>query len=155
MIYSLRSNPFFFFRPIPDGFHISELSDIHTEIVHKSWPFTSNEKWIQYLITNFQSVLIETDDGRPVAWEFQQEYGAVGMLLVNPEYRRRKLGSIVTRTLAEKMTKDRQLVFALVQENNDISIAFHEKNGYVRMPFKVSFMEYSQEAKENIVNVKP
>lgn len=71
-----------------------------------------------------------------MAWEFQQEYGAVGMLLVNPEYRRRKLGSIVTRTLAEKMTKDRQLVFALVEENNDISIAFHEKNGYVRMPFK-------------------
>lgn len=99
--------------------------------------------------------MIETDDGRPVAWEFQQEYGAVGMLLVNPEYRRRKLGSIVTRTLAEKMTKDRQLVFALVEENNDISIAFHEKNGYVRMPFKVSFMEYSQEAKENKVNVKP
>lgn len=154
MIYNLRSNPFFF-RPIPDGFHISELTDIHTEIVHKSWPFTSSEKWIQYLITNFQSVLNETDDGRPVAWEFQQEYGAVGMLLVNPEYRRRKLGSIVTRTLAEKMTKDRQLVFALVEENNDISIAFHEKNGYVRMPFKVSFMEYSQEAKENIVNVKP
>lgn len=53
------------------------------------------------------------------------------------------------------MTKDRQLVFALVEENNDISIAFHEKNGYVRMPFKVSFMEYFQEAKENIVNVKP
>lgn len=53
------------------------------------------------------------------------------------------------------MTKDRQLVFALVEENNDISIALHEKNGYVHMPFKVSFMEYSQEAKENIVNVKP
>lgn len=52
------------------------------------------------------------------------------------------------------MTKDRQLVFALVEENNDISIAFHEKNGYVHMPFKVSFMEYFQEAKENKVNVK-
>lgn len=51
------------------------------------------------------------------------------------------------------MTKDRQLVFALVEENN-ISIAFHEKNGYVHMPFKVSFMEYFQEAKENKVNVK-
>lgn len=47
------------------------------------------------------------------------------------------------------MTKDRQLVFALVEENNAISIAFHEKNGYVRMPFKFSFMEYFQEAKEN------
>lgn len=134
---------------IPTGFKISELNESHTEIVHKSWPFiNSPEKWTNYQITHFPSVLIETEDGRPVAWELQHEYGAVGALHVEPEYRRCKLGSIVTRTLADKMTKDRQLVYALVRENNDRSIAFHENNGYVRMPFKFSIMSYFGEAKE-------
>eukprot|EP00105_Crassostrea_gigas_P001327 XP_011413439.1 PREDICTED: glycine N-acyltransferase-like protein 3 isoform X1 [Crassostrea gigas] len=134
---------------IPDGFKISELNGRHTEIVHKSWPFiNSPEKWTNYQITHFPSVSIETEDGRPVAWEVQHEYGAVGALHVEPEYRRSKFGSVVTRTLAEKMTKDGQLVFALVRENNDRSIAFHESNGYVRMPFKFSIMSYFGEAKE-------
>jgi hypothetical protein len=55
--------------------------------------------WIRYMISNFHNVCIETKDGRPVAWELQQEYGGVGMLYIEPEYRRANLGSIVTRTL--------------------------------------------------------
>eukprot|EP00105_Crassostrea_gigas_P001324 XP_011413434.1 PREDICTED: glycine N-acyltransferase isoform X1 [Crassostrea gigas] len=133
---------------IPDGFKITELSNIHTENVHKSWPYATREEWINYQITHFPSVLIETEDGRPVAWEVQHEYGAVGALHVEPEYRRSKLGSVVTRTLAEKMTKDGQLVFALVEESNHISIVFHENNGYVRMPFKFSCMGFCIEAKK-------
>lgn len=70
----------FFFISISDGFKISELSKIHTEIVHKSWSFANKEKWTNYQITTFQSVLIEIDDGHPVAWELQHEYGALGML---------------------------------------------------------------------------
>lgn len=83
-----------------------------------------------------------------MAWEVQHEYGAVGALHVEQEYRRSKLGSIVTRTLAEKMTKDGQLVFAIVEESNPISMAFHEKNGFVRMPFKFSRIGFSLEAME-------
>nr|XP_011413432.2 glycine N-acyltransferase isoform X1 [Crassostrea gigas] len=133
---------------VPDGFKISELSGRHTEIVHKSWPFPTKEKWTNYQITHFPSVLIETEDERPVAWELQYEYGALGGLHVEPEYRRSKLGSIVTRTLAEKMTKNGQLVFAIVEESNPISMAFHEKNGFVRMPFKFSRIGFSLEAME-------
>ncbi|XP_052701302.1 glycine N-acyltransferase-like protein 3 isoform X3 [Crassostrea angulata] len=140
IVYTLR-NKNIVPRPIPDGFQISELSEIHTDIVQKSWSYASKKKSITYQITNFQSVMIETDDGRPVAWGVQHEYGAIGMLHVEPEYRRNKLGSIVTRTLANKLIKDGQLVFALVEENNDTSIAFHENNGYVRLPFKFSCME--------------
>uniref|UniRef100_K1Q6G4 Glycine N-acyltransferase-like protein n=1 Tax=Magallana gigas TaxID=29159 RepID=K1Q6G4_MAGGI len=114
---------------IPDGFKISELSEIHTDIVRKSRSYAGKKESITYQITNFLSVLIETDDGHPVAWEVQHEFGAIGMLHVEPEYRRNKLGSIVTRTLANKLIKDGQLVFALVEENNGTSIAFHENNG--------------------------
>lgn len=135
-------NSLLFFRAIPDGFKISELSEIHTDIVRKSRSYAGKKESITYQITNFLSVLIETDDGHPVAWEVQHEFGAIGMLHVEPEYRRNKLGSIVTRTLANKLIKDGQLVFALVEENNSTSIAFHENNGYVRLPFKFSCMEF-------------
>jgi ribosomal protein S18 acetylase RimI-like enzyme len=58
------------------------------------------------------------------------------MLYVEPEYRRANLGSVVTRTLAGKLVKDGQLVFAFVDDKNENSINFHEKNGFIRMPLK-------------------
>lgn len=139
---------------MPNGFRETELSERHLEAVIKSWSYSeemdklaSTEKWFKYHFSNFPTVCIETDDGRPVAWELQQEYGGIGMLHVEPEYRRNKLGSLVSRTLAEKLTKDGQLVFACVDENNEPSIAFHENNGYVRLPFDFSFIGYFFEAK--------
>jgi ribosomal protein S18 acetylase RimI-like enzyme len=87
-------------------------------------------------------VYIETQDGCPVAWELQQEYGGLGMLYVEPEYRKANLGSIVTRTLAGKLVNDGQLVFACVDDKTETSIKFHEKNRYIRMPFKLSFAVY-------------
>lgn len=134
---------------MPDGFRETELSERHLEAVIKAWPYTeemnqfaSVEKWFKYHFSYFPSVCIETDDGRPVAWELQHEYGDIGVLHVEPEYRRNKLGSIVSRTLAKKLTKDGQLVFACVNEDNEPSIAFHENNGYVRLPFDIQFAKY-------------
>ncbi|XP_061174333.1 glycine N-acyltransferase-like [Saccostrea echinata] len=134
---------------IPDGFKLSELQQTHVENVRNAWPYrdefeqyTDLRQWIRYHFDNFPTVCIETEDGRPVAWEFQQEYGAVGMLHVEPEYRRLKLGSVVTRILAQKLVKDGQLVFACVDDRNETSVTFHEKNGYIRLPFKYSFAVY-------------
>lgn len=145
---------FAFVRAMPDGFRERELTERHLDAVIKAWPYSeemdkiaSVEKWFKYTIFNFPTVCIETDDGRPVAWEMQQEYGGLGMLHVEPEYRRNKLGSIVTRALAKKLTKEGQLVFACVNDINVPSIAFHENNGYVRLPFEFCFTEYFFEAK--------
>eukprot|EP00105_Crassostrea_gigas_P001347 XP_011413484.1 PREDICTED: glycine N-acyltransferase-like protein 3 [Crassostrea gigas] len=140
--------------PMPDGFRETELSERHLDVLCKTWPysksneFSSTERWLKYHICNFPTVCIETDDGCPVAWELQQEYGSVGMLHVEPEYRRKKLGSIVSRTLANKLNKGGHLVLALVTENNDPSVKFHEKNGYVRLPFKISFLGCFFETKQ-------
>ncbi|XP_062587233.1 glycine N-acyltransferase-like [Saccostrea cucullata] len=134
---------------VPDGFKLSELQEAHVENVRNSWPYRDEfeqyadlRQWIRYQIRNLPTVCIETEDGRPVAWEFQLEYGGVGMLHVEPEYRRLKLGSVVTRTLAQKLVKDGQLVFACVDVKNETSVTFHENNGYVRLPFIYSFAIY-------------
>ncbi|XP_048735310.2 glycine N-acyltransferase-like protein 3 [Ostrea edulis] len=134
----------------PDGFRITKLKQSQVENVHNSWKskekyerFVDVRCWIRYLISNFHTVCIETEDGRPVAWELQQEYGGIGMLYVEPEYRRANLGSVVTRTLAGKLVKDGQLVFAFVEDTNETSINFHKKNGYILMPFKLSFAIYN------------
>jgi ribosomal protein S18 acetylase RimI-like enzyme len=143
-------NVIIFFREITCGFNISELKQSHVENVCNSWEYRAYyEKladlrgWIEYHISHLPSVSIETEDGRPVAWELLHEYGGVGMLYVEPEYRRGNLGSIVTRTLAEKLVKDGQLVFASVNANNEASVNFHHKNGFVLMPFKLSFALYN------------
>ncbi|XP_048735306.2 glycine N-acyltransferase-like protein 3 [Ostrea edulis] len=134
----------------PDGLRISKLKQSQVENVYNSWEYTEEYErhadlryWIRYHISNFHTVCIETEDGRPVAWELQQEYGGIGMLYVEPEYRRANLGSVVTRTLAGKLVKDGESVFAFVEDSNETSINFHKKNGYVLMPFKASFAIYN------------
>nr|XP_022292260.1 glycine N-acyltransferase-like protein 3 isoform X1 [Crassostrea virginica] len=111
---------------IPDGFRVSELGERHIDPVKKSWryseeyeQFFSMDRWLRYHFSNFTTMCIETEDGVPVAWELQQDYGAVGMLHVVPEFRRKKLGSVVTMALAEKMNNEGQMIFACVNENNE------------------------------------
>ncbi|XP_061167233.1 glycine N-acyltransferase-like [Saccostrea echinata] len=134
---------------IPDGFKLSHLRQDHVEYIRNSWRckdkfelYGDLRQWIRHQIDNLPTVCIETEDGRPVAWEFQQEYGGVGMLHVESDYRRLKLGSVVTRKLAEKLLNDGQLVFCFVGVTNQASITFHENNGYVYLPFKHSFVYY-------------
>jgi ribosomal protein S18 acetylase RimI-like enzyme len=140
---------FIIFRKIPDGFKISELKQCHVENLRNAWGYKERYEehadlrcWIRYLITHLHNICIQTEDGRPVAWELQYEYGGLGMLYVEPDYRRAKLGSIVTKTLAEKVVKDGQSVFSVVDVKNSISVNFHEKNGYTLLPFKISFAWY-------------
>ena len=104
--------------------------------------YTSMERWLRYHFSNFPTLCIETEDGVPVAWELQHAYGAVGMLHVVPEFRRNKLGSIVTMALAEKMTNAGQMVFACVDDNNKTGKAFHDTNGYIRLPYDIRFCYY-------------
>ncbi|XP_078334969.1 glycine N-acyltransferase-like isoform X3 [Crassostrea virginica] len=134
---------------IPDGFRVSELGERHIDPVKKSWryseeyeQFFSMDRWLRYHFSNFPTLCIETEDGVPVAWELQQDYGAVGMLHVVPEYRRKKLGSVVTMALAEKMNNEGQMVFACVNEKNETGKTFHETNGYIRLAFDLCFCSY-------------
>jgi ribosomal protein S18 acetylase RimI-like enzyme len=138
------------FREIPNGFKMTELNQTHVENIRDTWEYkdgfehlTDLRSWINYQVSNFHTVCIETEDGRPVAWELQQEYGGIGMLYVEPEYRRANLGSIITRTLAGKLVKDGLFAFAFVEDINETSINFHKKNGFMLMPFKVAFVFYN------------
>ena len=134
------------FRTKPNGFKISDVKECHQDIVGRSWSYKFEQfcqitNWVSSL-RQFPTVCIETEEGRPVAWEMQHEYGAIGMLYVEPEYRNKKLGSIATRALSEKVQKEGNLIFACVDENNKPSTLFHEKNGFKRLPFRVCFMGY-------------
>ena len=59
-----------------------------------------------------------------------------------PELRKKKLGSVVSMALAEKMTNAGQMVFACVYDNNETGKAFHETNGYIRLPYDIRFCYY-------------
>ena len=136
------------FRTKPNGFKISDVKECHQDIVGRSWSygneigqFCCTRNYVSPL-GQFPTVCIETEEGHPVALEMQHEYGAIGLLYVEPEYRKMKLGSIATRTLSEKVKNEGNLIFACVDENNKPSILFHEKNGFKRLPFRVCFMGY-------------
>lgn len=140
----------FLSRPIPGGFTVTTLKQKHVETVVQEWPysgiFSDCREWVSDMIKQFPSVCIENEQGVPVAWILQQDYGCIGMLHVVPENRRAKLGSAVTMLLMEKLHKEGDCLYSSVNVDNKTSLAFHERNKfeYVR-EFSIGFVVYPYE----------
>lgn len=136
--------------PIPDGLTVTTLKQEHVEIVVQEWPYSGTfsdcKEWVSDMIKQFPSVCIENEQGDPVAWILQQDYGCIGMLHVVPEYRRAKLGSAVTMLLLEKLLKEGDYIYSSVSIDNETSLAFHERNNfeYIR-DFSIGYVMYPYE----------
>jgi ribosomal protein S18 acetylase RimI-like enzyme len=71
--------------------------------------------------------------GQLLAWTFLQQPGTMQALQVIDEYKRRGLGSLVTRALAKELAELGRDTLALVFMENDASIAMFEKLGFQRI----------------------
>jgi predicted GNAT family acetyltransferase len=65
-----------------------------------------------------------------VAWGFEQQYGAIGVVHVLPEYRRKRLGSAVVSLLSEKLLQKHDFVYSAIDKDNTSSIVLHKNVGY-------------------------
>ena len=87
-------------------------------------------------------------DGKYLGYEFQYEYGNMGMLYVTPEARGQGLGSYITCQLAEKILKPDESVWVTVETFNDKSFKLHENLGFK----KICLLEYLFH-KSNLVTI--
>lgn len=136
--------------PIPDGLTVTTLKQKHVEIVVQEWPYSGTfsdcKEWVSDMIKQFPSVCIENEQGDPVAWILQQDYGCIGMLHVVSEYRRAKLGSAVTLLLMEKLHKAGDYTSSSINVENKTSIAFHERINFKFVnDFTIGFVVYPNE----------
>ncbi|MDW7649918.1 MAG: GNAT family N-acetyltransferase [Bacillota bacterium] len=87
-------------------------------------------EYITDRITRGESAALYERD-RPVAWAATHDDGAMGLLYVLPEYRRRGYAKAVLVCLAEQIRRAGRIPFAQIEEENHRSLHLTAKLGFV------------------------
>ncbi|XP_056008919.1 glycine N-acyltransferase-like protein 3 [Ostrea edulis] len=119
---------------VPTPFTVSTISEEHMEVILSQWKhkdgLSDARDYFTTMATSLESVCILNEKGQPVAWGFEQHYGAIGIVHVLPEYRRKKLGSAVVSLLSEKLLQKHDFVYSAIAADNTASIVMHRYVGY-------------------------
>ncbi|XP_048751196.1 glycine N-acyltransferase-like protein 3 [Ostrea edulis] len=119
---------------VPTPFTVSTISEEYMELILSHWEykdvFSDAREYFTPIATSLESVCILNEKGDLVAWGFEQHYGAIGMIHVLPEYRRKKLGSAVVSLLSEKLLQKHDFVYSAIVADNTASIVMHKNVGY-------------------------
>ncbi|XP_062597309.1 glycine N-acyltransferase-like protein Keg1 [Saccostrea cucullata] len=119
---------------VPSPFIATTIKREYMDLILSQWQYTGSycdaKEFFTHTATTFESVCILNESGEPVAWGFEQHYGAIGMIHVLPEYRRRKLGSAVVSLLSEKILRKDDFVYSAIETGNTKSIILHKQLGY-------------------------
>ena len=115
---------------MPEGFYISSLHESDADKVDDSWVYSDKESkaFIKWLIRNYASIAIRTADSCLVAHMLERETSFLGLLYVDPKYRRKGLGKLVVSELAHKIKKSRETVY--VHTGNEASQKLHTICGF-------------------------
>ncbi|XP_061163457.1 glycine N-acyltransferase-like protein Keg1 [Saccostrea echinata] len=122
---------------VPRTFTVTTIKREYMDLVLSQWQYTGSysdaKEFFTLTATSLESVCILNDSGEPVAWGFEQHYGAIGLINVLPDYRRKKLGSAVVSLLSEKILQKHDFVYAAIEAENAKSIILHKKVGYEKI----------------------
>ena len=98
-----------------------------------SWTYSNkvSKAFIKWLIRSFATVAIRTADNELAAYMIEQENGSLGMLYVDPKYRRKGLGQLTVSELAHKIKKMKKIVY--VYTDNEASFRLHVRCGFTKV----------------------
>ncbi|XP_061163458.1 uncharacterized protein LOC133172560 [Saccostrea echinata] len=119
---------------VPPNFSVTSIKKEYMDLILTNWPhskvLSDAKEFFTPMATSLESVCILNESGEPAAWGFEQHYGAIGLIYVLPEYRRKKLGSAVVSLLSEKILRKHDFVYTAIEAENTKSITLHKKLGY-------------------------
>lgn len=131
--------------PAPADLTIGSLNPEHAELVTRNWEYTEEDKFDNYkefiklLINIYPTACLYNSMNQPVAYAIGQEYGGIGMLYVDPKYRRRGCAKAVMSVLSlEYLSKD-IVPFIVVDVKNLLSINLNRKLGYESTQSKINW----------------
>ena len=125
-----------FCRPAPTDLIVGTLTAEHAELVAQNWEYTEEDKFDSYkefiklLITTYPNVCLYNSIKQPIAYALGQEYGAIGMLYVDPKYRGRGCAKAIMSLLSQKYLSKNITPFIVVDIKNLLSINLNTKLGY-------------------------
>ncbi|XP_076448037.1 glycine N-acyltransferase-like protein 3 isoform X2 [Babylonia areolata] len=122
--------------PVPEGMKIRPISDADVGIVNSTWKFATDgsDVFIQQFIQQFPSVYLETEGGVHVGHMLGTSCGTIGMLYVNPEFRRKGYAKVIISHLAQKYFDGGDDACVFVEETNSPSLSLHQSLGFKVVP---------------------
>ncbi|XP_064598784.1 glycine-N-acyltransferase-like protein 3 [Liolophura sinensis] len=125
-------------RPLPSDYRVGTVDSCLSTSLSQIWEPDGGplcERYIRALINNMPSVAVYTADGIPIAYCLLYYYWALALLYVQPEYRGKGLGKLVTTEMIKKIEQKapKQTPYLVVATNNERALAMYEKLGFRRV----------------------
>ncbi|XP_076448066.1 glycine N-acyltransferase-like protein 3 isoform X2 [Babylonia areolata] len=121
--------------PAPEGVKLRSATTADVGVIISTWKFGSNatEAFVRTWIQDFPSVYLETETGQHVGHMTGKSGGTMGLLYVNPEFRRKGYAKVIVTQLAQKYF-DRGEVYVRIQDDNQPSQCLHKSLGFREVP---------------------
>ena len=136
----------FFNRPVPEGMKIQPISEDYVQIVDSTWKFSgeNTEVFIRQLVEQHPSIVLTTDSGQHVGHMMGQSYGGMGMLYIQPEFRRKGYAKVIVSQLAQKYFDMGENAYVVIEADNSASINLHQSLNIKAVPnFQIAWMIYT------------
>lgn len=113
--------------------------------VNSTWKYGSPHSfcWVKFCTNKFPSAVLLTHSNQHVGHMIVTTYSSMGMLYVQPEFRRQGLAKVIVSNLAKKCFDQGEEAFVIVEELNFESLKVHKEIGFKCVPdFKIAWLSY-------------
>jgi GNAT superfamily N-acetyltransferase len=141
---------------LPDGYSFSELGSSEANLVNSEWDYNIKDKTVPYIrnliLTMPHACVRDSLTNAPVAYELTFVFGAMAILYVRPNYRRKGLAKAVICSLARKHLDRGRHAFCWVDVDNSTSIRLHEQCGLTFIDdYETMIMAYTPASQTDVL----
>ena len=136
----------FFHRPVPEGMKIQPVSEDYVRIVDSTWKFSGEhtEMFIRHLVEQHPSIVMTTDNGQHVGHLVGQSYGTMGMLYIQPEFRRKGYAKVIGSQLAQKYREMGDDLYTVVEFGHSASLDLNRFLNIKPLPnYQIAWMTFT------------
>ncbi|XP_076448554.1 glycine-N-acyltransferase-like protein 3 isoform X2 [Babylonia areolata] len=118
--------------PVPEGTKLRAATTADVSRIFSTWKFAGDrtDYLIQERVERYPSVYLETDTGHHVGHMLSTNYGTMGMLYVNPDFRRKGYAKVLISHMAQKFFDMGKDAHVFIEEDNSPSRKLHEGLGF-------------------------
>ncbi|XP_036398788.1 glycine N-acyltransferase-like protein 3 isoform X1 [Megalops cyprinoides] len=116
---------------------ITPLTPSHAELVNSNWKYGGDAcsyRSVLNYISNYPSLCVMDESGRPVSWLLLYPHCALGLLYTMPQHRRKGYAKQLITIMARHLLEQGHPVYCFVEEGNDMSYRLFTSLGFRHKP---------------------
>lgn len=123
---------FWYARPVPDGMKLLPVDSEMADVVARTWKFNRPEsaELIKAYVKTFPSLALVTNTGHHVGHMVGDSTNCMGMLYIQPEFRRRGFAKIIISNLAQLYFQHGANAYVIIERPDIPSLKLHTSIGF-------------------------